>query len=88
MEQTKALQAQSCAAKPPDRFVEGPKTNLVTWLYSVEEYFRAKGLLENSWATMVVTFLSESALTKVRRANIEETSSNYFELRKNLMVLL
>ena len=81
-------EAQSCAAKPPEKFVETHKSNIRTWLDAMETYLQAKEVPAERWPATILTFLSEQALTKVRRTRILETANSYQEFRKNLSSIL
>ena len=52
-------QAQACAAKPPERFHEGQKTSISSWLEAAETYLEAQGVPLEDWPRTIETFLSE-----------------------------
>ena len=52
-------QAQSCAAKAPDKFVDTPKANISAWLEVAETYLQAKQVPRAEWPATILTFLSE-----------------------------
>ena len=80
--------AQTCAAKPPDRFSEGRKQNLFSWLGGVEAYLKANNLPSEKCSSTILTLLSESAQPKATGARIEETSSSYEEFHVKAVTLL
>ena len=76
--QSKFFENQNSVARPPQQFTEGGKSNISTWLDSVEVYFQAKNVPEKDWARTLITFLGESALTKIRRIRLE-INQDYYE---------
>ena len=81
-------QAQSCPAKPPDKFLETHKSNISTWLDSLESYLKSRGVPQTEWARTLETFLAESALAKARRARLLESTSNYDDYKQSLIPIL
>ena len=81
-------EAQSCAAKPPEKFVETNKSNIGTWLDAMEMYLQAKEVPAERWPATILTSLSEQALTKVSRTRILDIANSYQEFRKNLSSIL
>ena len=81
-------QAQSCAAKAPDKFVDTPKANISAWLEVAETYLQAKQVPRAEWPATILTFLAEGPLVKAKRARLQETANSYDEFRKNLISIL
>ena len=81
-------EAQSCAAKPPEKFLETHKCNIRTWLDAMEMYLQAKQVAAERWPATILTFLSEQALTKLRRTRILEIANSYQEFRKGISSIL
>ena len=59
-------QAQTCAAKAPDKFVETPRANIVSWLEVAETYLQATQVPKSNWAATLLTYLSEGPLVRLR----------------------
>ena len=76
--------AQRCTAKPPENFVETHKFKIRKWLDAMEMYLQTKDVPEERWPASILTFLSEHALTKVRRTLVLETSTSYAEFWKGV----
>ena len=84
----RVTQAQCCAAKPPERFGEGRKSNVSSWLESVETYLEAKAVPLEEWPKTIETFLSEATLVKVRKARVRDTTRSYEEYKRAICSIL
>ena len=84
----RVTKAKACASKPPERFHEGQKTSISSWLEAAETYLEAKGVPLEDWPRTIETFLSEVSLVKVRRARVRNTSSSYEQYKKSLVSIL
>ena len=81
-------QAQACPAKAPDKFSEGPRANIASWLEAMENYLKAKRVPKPEYVENVLTFFAESVLAKIKRAHLGENSQSYKDFKKNLISIL